>query len=69
MLYDADIERVSLPGTKGRFEVLKNHATLISSLTNGTVECTGTHPFTTEIGGGFVEVRDNVVTLCVEISN
>ncbi len=65
---DSDIVRVTVPGTSGRFEVLANHAPIISSLQGGTVEyatAAGTHTLT--IRGGFIEVKDNIVSLCVEI--
>mgnify|MGYP002521988960 CR=1 FL=1 len=31
-LYDAEVNGVKLPGTKGRFEILKGHAPIISTL-------------------------------------
>ena len=36
-LYAADAERVVVPGAKGRFEVLRHHAPIVSSLTEGVV--------------------------------
>lgn len=51
----------------GRFEVLHNHAPIISTLVAGTVECKGDKPFTLEIRGGFVEVARNEVSVCVEL--
>ena len=38
-LYEGEVEGVKLPGTLGRFEVLKGHAPIISTLVAGTVEC------------------------------
>lgn len=37
MLLEKQVSSVSLPGTKGRFMVLKDHAPLISSLEEGEV--------------------------------
>lgn len=65
-LYDGKAYRVTIPGTKGEFEVLPNHAPIISSLTNGVIQCFSDSSITLSITGGFVEVRDNCVTLCVE---
>ena len=54
---------------QGQFEILRNHAPLISSLTTGTIICRGNDPFELHIVGGFIEVKDNEVTLCVEVDN
>ena len=66
-LYTGEVEGVAVPGENGRFEVLNNHAPIISSLTAGTVTCKGTEPFTLEISGGFIEVARNEISVCVEI--
>lgn len=65
-LYDGEVESLLVPGEKGRFEILKNHASIISSLTEGEVVCNGVNPFEIKVSGGFVEVKDNTVTLCVQ---
>ena len=66
--FDGEVERVVVPGTQGQFEILKDHAPIISTLVNGTVV------YTTKDGsqslpvkGGFVEVKKNEVSLCVEV--
>ncbi len=59
---------VELPGTKGRFVVLCDHAPLVSSLEKGEIVYGGEGG--TErlaISSGFVEVFDNHVTACVEL--
>lgn len=66
-LYDGQAEGIKLPGTMGRFEVLKGHAPIISTLTNGTVECLGDNPYKVNISGGFVEVANDAVSVCVEM--
>ena len=60
---------VELPGTMGRFEVLKDHAPLISSLVEGNIvyKIDGEKDGTITISSGFVEVCDNHVTACVEL--
>lgn len=65
-LFEGIVDSITVPGEKGRFEVLKGHAPIISSLTAGTVVCTGENPYELEISGGFVEVAHNRVSLCVE---
>ena len=67
-LFSGEVELVELPGAMGRFEVLHNHAPLVSSLTAGNVTYrSGSTTDSLSISGGFVEVRDNVVTVCAEL--
>ncbi len=66
-LYAGEAESVALPGKKGRFEVLRNHAPIISTLSEGTVTVTGDTPFKLEVSGGFVEVARNEVIVCAEV--
>ena len=62
------VSAVTLPGTIGPFEVLKNHAALISSLTKGDiVYVSDGQESRLSIAEGFVEVRDNQVDACVEV--
>ena len=62
----AEADLVELPGEMGRFEVLKDHAPLISSLAAGRLRYVqGNEEHEIEIQSGFVEVRDNVVTVCI----
>lgn len=67
-LVHAAVEAVELPGTKGRFEVLKDHAALISSLEKGVIAYrNGESADKVAISSGFVEVDDNHVVACVEL--
>lgn len=67
--FDGSVERVVVPGTLGNFEILTNHAPIISSLEKGRVEyLTEEGLVELEILGGFVEVKKNQVNLCVEVS-
>ena len=68
MLADVKVSAVTLPGTLGPFEVLKDHAALISSLEKGEIVYVseGTEQ-RLPISSGFVEVRDNQVDACVEV--
>jgi F-type H+-transporting ATPase subunit epsilon len=66
--YDGAVESVLVPGALGQFEILTNHAPIISLLGVGEVAYTdadGKHSI--GIAGGFVEVQKNKVSLCVEI--
>ena len=67
MLFDGKVTSVTLPGTKGIFTVLKNHGAIISSLTEGKIKYTIDEEITTiDVLGGFAEVKNNVVTVCLE---
>ena len=60
--------KVSLPGSKGRFMVLKDHAPLISSLEEGRIVfmSNGVEE-NVDILSGFVEIAFNKVTVCAEL--
>lgn len=66
-VFAGEIELAQMPGTDGSFEVLKNHAPLISVLKKGKVKIIDnqkqTHYF--EITGGIAEVKKNkIIILC-----
>ena len=62
------VSAVTLPGTIGPFEVLKDHAALISSLEKGDIVYVSEEgEQRLSIASGFVEVRDNKVEACVEV--
>lgn len=59
-LYSGEVTAVTLPGSKGSFQVLNNHAPLISSLDKGTVKVKDKEGEKTfDISGGIVEVLNN----------
>ena len=61
--FTGEVERVVVPGLQGQFEILTNHAPIISILQKGTVVYDNQE---LPILGGFVEVQKNVVSLCIE---
>lgn len=67
ILFEGEVSQVSLPGTMGAFTVLRNHASLISTLVKGTVRYTDTEgeEQSIEVGGGLVDVDNNVVSVCI----
>lgn len=67
-LMEKPVSKISLPGSKGRFMILKDHAPIISSLEEGDVifESDGVTE-KVNIMSGFVEVNNNVVTVCAEL--
>ena len=67
-ILDRMVSKVSLPGTLGRFMVLKDHAPLISSLEEGRIVfVSGGVEENIDIKAGFVEIAYNKVTVCVEL--
>ena len=44
-LYKGETDSVMLPGEMGRFEVLQNHAPIISTLPAGEIVCRGSEDF------------------------
>ncbi|MDE7461731.1 MAG: F0F1 ATP synthase subunit epsilon [Muribaculaceae bacterium] len=67
ILFKGDAESVTLPGVVGSFTVLKNHAPLISVLTEGKVRYRTPEGIekSVDIKGGLVDVDNNVVAVCV----
>lgn len=66
--FDGEVESVLVPGTLGSFEILENHAPIISSLNKGLVTYeTAQGKVNLEVIGGFVSVKQNQVDLCVEL--
>ncbi|MBP3845707.1 MAG: F0F1 ATP synthase subunit epsilon [Prevotella sp.] len=63
--FTGEVERVVVPGLQGQFEILNNHAPIISVLQKGTVIYDKEE---LPILGGFVEVQKNEVSLCIEKS-
>ena len=68
IVFQGDVESVLVPGTLGSFEILNDHAPIISSLEIGKVEyITKEGKQVMNIQGGFVECKKNEVSLCVEV--
>lgn len=66
--FEGQVERVVVPGTMGRFEILQNHAPIISPLVKGEVVYDAADgKKTVAVSAGFVMVQHNQVDLCVEI--
>jgi len=66
-LYKGKVKRVKLPGSMGSFEILNNHAPIISSLEKGTIRVTeesGDQKFI-DCESGFVEVVDNKIIVLI----
>jgi len=66
--FSGEVTSVTLPGTSGLFTVWENHAPLISSLKEGKISYAVDKNVTElTVDGGFAEVSNNVVTVCIEV--
>ena len=67
-VFSGEVKLVQLPGSDGSFEVLKNHAPIISALTEGNlkVESISGEIFNYTVSGGVVEVLKNQIVVLVE---
>ena len=66
ILFQGEVESVTLPGALGSFTVLENHASLVSTLDAGTIEyVTAGECHSVPVGGGFVDVDNNRVAVCI----
>ena len=66
--FQGEVDSVKVPGAMGNFEILTNHAPIISLLEVGAVEYkVKGETCKIVINGGFVEVKRNEVSLCVEL--
>lgn len=66
-LFQGEVKFVRLPGGKAPFTVMYNHAPVITTLERGNISWEDKDGISEIfIAGGFAEVADNRVTLCVE---
>ncbi len=68
VLFSGDIKIIKLPGVLGSFEIMRNHAPLISILTQGRIKVKETNGLLSyfDINSGLVEVSNNDVKVLVE---
>ncbi len=68
LIFKGEASLVQLPGKDGSFEILNNHAPLISILAKGKVKIINSDKETEfyEIGGGLIEVLKNKILILAE---
>jgi F-type H+-transporting ATPase subunit epsilon len=67
-VFEGDIKSVRVPGKKGSFQVLKDHAPIVSTLENGPVimvDMDGNESVY-DINGGVIEVKANRIILLAD---
>ena len=67
-VFEGEVNSVQLPGANGKFEVLNNHAPIISNLTKGYLRVIDYNNKTQlfEINGGVVEMQNNKIIILAE---
>lgn len=67
-IFSGEVSLIQLPGIDGSFEILNNHAPLISVLEKGKLKIIDSDNKTVffEINGGLVEVQSNNVIVLAE---
>ena len=67
-VFSGEVTSVKFPGTTGEFEILNNHAPIISTLSAGEIRVitssTNTEKFS--INGGVIEIQNNKIIVLVE---
>jgi F-type H+-transporting ATPase subunit epsilon len=68
-IYSGEIKLILVPGAKGPFEVLRNHASIISTLTKGKIKVVSKEDEKAffDIVGGVIEVKNNKVIVLAEM--
>ncbi len=66
-IFSGEVKSVIVPGTDGQFELLNNHAAIVSSLNKGDVKVQKANGERAvyAVSGGFVEMLNNEVSLLV----
>ena len=67
-IFEGEIKSVRVPGKKGSFQVLKDHAPIISTLEKGSVGMVDqeNNEIKYEINGGVIEVKANRIILLAD---
>jgi F-type H+-transporting ATPase subunit epsilon len=67
-VFEGEVKLIQLPGSKGAFEMLNNHAPILSTLDKGTIkiqDINGKEQFF-EIDGGVIENKANKIIVLIE---
>ena len=67
-MFTGEVKLIQVPGTKGSFEILKNHAPIISTLEKGSIKVIDMKDEEDffDISGGVIEVNKNNVIILAE---
>lgn len=67
-VFSGEVKLIQVPGSKGAFEILKNHAPIISTLDKGTIKVVDLYDQEQffEIDGGVIENKSNKIIVLAE---
>lgn len=67
-IFEGEVKNVRIPGRKGSFQVLSDHAPIVSTLDRGPITVVGLDDslLTYQADGGVIELRKNKIILLVE---
>ena len=67
-LFEGEVSVVELPGIDGSFELLNNHAPLVSALKKGKIKIVDKEKATKflDINGGVIEISNNKIIVLAE---
>jgi F-type H+-transporting ATPase subunit epsilon len=67
-LYSGEVDLIQVPGSKGSFEILRNHAPIISTLEPGSIKIVDSKGGVThfEVDGGVIEAKNNKIIVLAE---
>ena len=67
-LFSGEVNSVKFPGTNGEFEILNNHAPIISTLSNGEIRVITNDKDTKKfnINGGVIEMQNNKIIVLAD---
>tara|TARA_B110000438_G_scaffold117141_1_gene114502 strand:+ start:7030 stop:7290 length:261 start_codon:yes stop_codon:yes gene_type:complete len=67
-LFEGDVKSVKFPGTNGEFEILNNHAPIISTLTKGEIRVLNSNDEQEvfNINGGVIEMQNNKIIVLAD---
>ena len=81
IIFTGEVSSVAVPGVDGEFEMLNNHASIVSNLKKGFIKVYGNinldeaqkevfkkgdRGYSLDINSGTVEMKNNIVTALVE---
>ena len=67
-LYNGTVTSVKVPGSAGEFEILNNHASIVSSLINGNIRVINDEQeeLNLNIKSGVIEMQKNKIVILAE---
>ena len=67
-VFSGEVTSVKFPGTTGEFEILNNHAPIISTLSEGEIRVitSGNNTERFSINGGVIEMQNNKIIVLAE---